>query len=405
MEKTLYYNISKLYTLAGGPKSKDQLQDCGILMDAWLTVEKDKIVNLGVGNPPDEIINRINLQGKVVVPGFIDAHTHLVFAGDRSNEYPAKILGKSYLEILRQKGGILSSVQVTRKVDKTHLIELAKPHLHHFLARGVTTMEIKSGYGLDRDTEVKQLEVIKELNDKQDIELIGSYLGAHALPQEFSSNKDYLDYCVKEVFPLVKSLAKFCDIFLDEGVFNYEESENYLHQASDYGFKIKMHIDEINNLMGSELAVKFKATSVDHCIMTEKKQIERLAKADIPIVLLPVTSFNLQKNYAKAKLMRDSGVVLALGSDYNPGSNPCDDYLLTLRFASRVYGLLAEEVLNMATINAAKALDLQDSHGSLEIGKQADFLVLDCLDFNQIIARMDFDPLLAVYKKGEKVYL
>ena len=216
---------------------------------------------------------------------------------------------------------------------------------------------------------------------------------------------DYLNFCLSEVLPAIDDLAEFCDIFLDQGAFSYDQAEKYLQKAQARGYKLKLHIDEIANLDGSELAVRLAATSVDHCMQTTPEQLKKLAAAKIPVVLLPLTSLNLGKPYAPAKLMRDLGVVLALGSDYNPGSCPCDDFLLLMRLASRVYGLLAEEVLAMVTINAAKALAAQVEIGSLEIGKQADFVVLKASDFNEVIARMDFDPVKAVYKKGKLVYV
>jgi len=400
----VYTNIKKLYTLKGGTKTKEELKDAAVLDDAWLAVEDGKIIEVGQGSFPYTDAEVIDLNGGVVIPGLIDAHTHLVFAGDRSDEYPDKINGLGYLDILKRGGGILSTVKATRLASKEELTAQAEISINKALSRGVTCLEIKSGYGLDTITEVKQLEVVKELQDKQPVTLVPTYLGAHALPLEFSDKIEYLDYCAEEVFPLMKPLAEFCDVFFDEGVFDYIESYVYLKRAKESGFKLKLHIDEIKNLKGSEVAVELEATSVDHCIMTNQCQINELAIAEIPIVLLPMTSFNLNKGYAKAKEMRDAGAIIALGSDYNPGSCPCNDYLLTLRVASRVYGLLAEEVLAMATINAAGALDKDDLIGSLQTGKQADFVVLRAKDFNEVIARMDFDPVKEVYIKGRRVY-
>ena len=400
----VYTNIKKLYTLKGGSKIKEALRNVEVLDDAWLAVEDEKIVGYGEGDHPYNKAEIIDMKGRVIIPGLIDAHSHWIFAGDRSNEYADKIRGISYLDILKKGGGILNTVKSTRRASKQELFDSAKLSLDKALSRGVTCLEVKSGYGLDKETEIKQLEVMKELNEAQPIDLIGTYLGAHALPPEFSAKEDYLKYCEQEVFPLVKPLAEFCDIFLDEGVFDYQEASGYLKKAKEYGFKIKMHIDEITNLMGSELAAEYQAVSVEHCMVTTPDQIKLLASAQIPIVLLPMTSFNLNKAYAAARLMRDTGAIIALGSDYNPGSCPCDDYLLTMRVASRVYGLLPEEILTMSTINAAKALDRDKIIGSLEVGKRADFVVLDVADFNDVIARMDNEPVKEVYCKGRRVY-
>ena len=400
----VYTNIKKLYTLNGGPRTKQELKETAVLDNAWLAVEDDKIIDVGEGACPFTDFEVVDLDNCIVIPGLIDAHSHWIFAGDRSSEYPDKINGVSYPDILKKGGGILSTVKATRLAGKQELFAKAHISLNKALSRGVTCLEVKSGYGLDQDTEVKQLEVLKDLREAQPIDLIATYLGAHALAPEFTVKEDYLNYCVKEVFPLVKPLAEFCDIFLDEGVFDCREAGAFLKKAREFGFKLKLHIDELANLHGIELAVELAAASVEHCMVTTVEQIKGLAVANIPIVLLPMTSFNLGKAYAAAKTMRDAGAIIALGSDYNPGSCPCDDYLLTLRVASRAFGLTAEEILSMATINAAKALRREGIIGSLEAGKKADFVVLRAGDFNEVIARFDFDPVKEVYIRGRRVY-
>ena len=402
---TTFYNISKLYSLQGGVRRKKALQDAGVLENTWMQVAEGMIVAVGCGKPPAVAKDRqIDLQNKIVVPGFIDAHSHLVFFGNRCAEYPKKIQGESYSAILKAGGGILNTVSATRAASFDDLFLKARNSLKKALSRGVCSMEVKSGYGLDLATELKQLQVIKKLDETQAIDLCSTYLGAHAKAPEYQDNQSYLDFCSQQVLPLAKDYAEFCDIFIDDGAFTAAEAEDFLVRAQNLGYKIKVHIDEIKNLNGSAVAVKLQATSVEHCLETTLEQLLTLADNRIPVVLLPGTSFHLSKAPAPAKKMRDLGVVLALGSDYNPGSCPLDDFLLILRLASRVYGLLAEEILAMATINAAYALDRDKTIGSLEVGKQADFVVLDAKDFNEVIARMDFDPVLQVYKKGERVY-
>lgn len=400
----VFTDINKLYTLAGGVRTGDYLNEANILTDAWIAVADGFIMAVGQGEHPYHDVQQKSLSNNIVIPGLIDAHSHLIFAGERSNEYEAKIKGASYLEILANGGGILSTVNATRNASERFLLTKTKDILAKVLANGVTTMEIKSGYGLDLKTELKQLEVAKNLNQEQEIELISTYMGAHARPDEFSDSYEYLYYCISQVLPLIKEHADFVDIFLDEGVFDYRQAEFYLSACKNLGWKLKLHIDEITNLNGSELAIALNATSVEHCMVTSKTQMIKLAQAKIPGILLPMTSFNLQKLYANAALMKESGMILGLGSDYNPGSCPCFDLLLIMRVASRVYGLLPCEILAMCTINNAYALTRDSIIGSIEVNKQADFVVLEAKDFQEVIARMDFNPVKAVYKKGKEIH-
>ncbi len=404
MSIKLYANISKIYTLSGEVRKGRELNNPMILENAWILVDGEKIIELGTGKCKLNYDKLIDLQGMVVIPGLIDSHTHLVFSGDRSNEYSAKIAGESYLEILQKGGGISSTTNATRLAKLDDLVNKTNNTLSKYLSNGITTLEAKSGYGLDLETEIKQLEVIEVLNNIQPIECLSTYMGAHSLPKEYDDRDKYLDYCIKEVMPLARKKAEFCDVFLEEGVFDYQQAKKYLNAAKQLGFKLKLHIDEMVNLQGSELACELEVTSVEHCMVTTPSQAESLGKNNIPMILLPMTSFNLNKDYAKARDFIDSGAILGLGSDYNPGSCPCDDFILTMRVASRAYRLFPNEILAMSTINNAFALGRDKIIGSLEKNKQADFVVLDCDNFDQVIARLDFNPVTKVIKKGEIVY-
>jgi len=403
MSKQLYINISKLYTMQGGVRVKDQLNDPQLLTDAWMLVENGIILEIGNGGYPlvDEVID---LNNQIVVPGFIDAHTHLVHAGNRVHEYAKKIAGVSYLDILKQGGGILSTVKATRAATIETLTTKAHQTLQEMLRCGVTTMEAKSGYGLDQATEIKQLKVIKTLNKSQPVELFATYMPAHALPPEFTNTNDYIQWLIDEAIaqPINQGLANTMDCFLEQGVFSYEDCDRLLTAAKKLGYDIKLHIDEIYSLGGVDLAVKLKAVSVEHCMVTTSDDAHKLAQHKIPCVLLPATSFNLGKPYADATMMKQAGVIMALASDYNPGSSPCSDFIWVMRIASRGLRLLPCEVLSMVTINAAHVLQ-QDHIGVLAPGKQADFVVINAESFDQVIAILDANPITSVYKKGIKV--
>ncbi|MEG1630112.1 MAG: imidazolonepropionase [Erysipelotrichaceae bacterium] len=404
----LYINISKLYTLAKGVAIKDQLEDVRIIEDAWMAVKDDKIVAIGPQTQPfktDETIEVIDLHHQIVVPGFIDSHTHLVYGGSRSNEYQMKISGVPYLDILKAGGGIFSSVSATREASFNELYEKAYTTASYMMKCGVTTIEAKSGYGLDKDCELKQLRVVQKLNEMLPIDFVSTFLPAHAMPKEFDSPSAYFKYVKEEVLPIVMSekLATFMDCFLETGVFNVEESKEILTYGKNAGLKIKIHVDEIASIGGIPLACDLNATSVEHCMVTTPEDMENLANKKIATILLPATSFNLGSAYAHAREMIDKGVILALATDYNPGSCPCSDMLWMQRIASRGLKLTPNQVLSMTTINAAHALELDDQIGSLIPNKQADFVVMKIDSFDEVIATMCENPISAVYKKGRKV--
>lgn len=390
--------------MAGGVRTKENISDASIIENGYMVVENGTIIEVGQGMPHGNYEESHDLNGHIVIPGLIDCHTHLVYAGNRSNEYAVKLAGKSYLDILNAGGGILSTVSATRKATKEELYAKAADTLHYMQSRGVTTVEAKSGYGLNLENELKQLEVVEELGKKEQINLVSTFMPAHALEQG-KSKEVYINEIIYEMLPIVskRKLASFMDVFLEKDVYSASEAKELLLKAKEYGLQPKIHIDEIERIGGTQTALDVEAVSVEHCMVTTLEDATKLAKIGCVMVLLPTTSFNLQKPYADIQTLLSSGSVLAIATDYNPGSCPCDDLLFTMRLASREGKLLPNEVLAMCTINAAKALQLEHQIGSLEVGKQADFVIYHTDSFDEIIAGLNQPPLNAVYWKGRKV--
>lgn len=404
MSRTLFHSIKKLYTMSGGPRTITNLNDASIIENAYILTENDKIIKVGSGTCNENYDESIDLSNQIVIPGLIDCHTHLVYAGNRANEYGMKIAGKSYLDILNAGGGILSTVKSTRGATKEELYQKAKETLHFMNSRGVTTIEAKSGYGLNLENELKQLEVVQMLKENEPINIVSTFMPAHAVEVGKDRNV-YIDEIVNEMLPVVskKKLASFMDVFLEKDVFSAEEALKILTKAQEYGLLSKIHIDEIERIGGAQTALAVNATSVEHCMVTSKDDAKALSDNGTVIVLLPATSFNLNKPYANFKEILSCGSVVSIATDYNPGSCPCDDLLFVMRLASRVGKLLPNEVLAMTTINAAKALKLENVVGSIEVNKQADFVVYNASSFDEIIAGLNNPPISGVYWKGNKI--
>ncbi|MDD6466570.1 MAG: imidazolonepropionase [Erysipelotrichaceae bacterium] len=403
--KVVYINISKLYSLEGGVRVQQALNEVGIYEDAYLKVADGIICEIGYMKDlkiTDETV--VDVKNQIMIPGLIDAHSHLVFGGNRVNEYAMKIQGASYLEIYQAGGGIHSTVKATRDASFTELYKKAEKAIQEFMSCGVTTLEAKSGYGLNYETELKQLRVVKELQKNVPIELVSTFMPAHALEQGKEAYA-YLGEMIKEVLPVVvkEDLAEYMDCFLEKGIFDAEQSMYILQAGKEAGLKIKIHIDEMEDIGGTEVACALGATSVEHCMVTNAKSMDQLKENGIVTVILPATSFNLGKPYANVPLMKEKGLMIALSNDYNPGSCPCTDSLWMARIASRGCHLTPNEVLSMMTINAAKAIDREDRIGSLEVGKQADFVIMNVDSFDEVIAHMMANPITAVYKKGIRI--
>lgn len=348
-------------------------------------------------------IQTIDAQGRLVTPGLIDAHTHLVFGGWRQNEIPLKLKGAGYLDILRAGGGILSTVRATRKASEEELFEKSRAFLDELMAQGVTTAELKSGYGLDKETELKQLRVIKRLNEAHPMDAVATYLGAHAIPEEYALRSgEYIDFIISDMLPEIKrqGLAEFCDVFLETGVFGVEESRRLLTAAREMGFGLKIHADEIDELGGSLLAGELGAVSAEHLIATGERGMEALARGGVIAALLPCTSLYLNKSFARARDMIARGIPVAVATDFNPGSCPSLNIGLCMTMAYLKYRMTPEEILSSVTVNAACAVNRGGSSGTIEPGKQADMVIWNAEDMEMLCYRMGSNLAGTVIKNG-----
>ncbi len=408
MERLVIKNIGLLATPLGTSARGGQAQgEIQYLHNAWLEAEGGIITAVGTGTVPAAVLaepNIIDAEGALVTPGLIDAHTHLVFGGWREHELSMKRQGVPYLEILAQGGGILSTVRSTRAATQEELEDKAQEILKEMLALGVTTCEAKSGYGLDTETELKQLRAAQSLNKKQPVELVSTFLGAHALPQEYKDDRaGYIRLLTEELIPQVakEGLAEFCDVFCETGVFTAEESEAILRAGQAHGLGAKIHADEIDAIGGSSLAGNIGAVSAEHLIAADQAGIQAMAKGGTVAVLLPATSLYLGKPYAPARAMIDAGVPVATASDFNPGSCPSFNLQLVMDLACWGYKLTPAEALTAVTLNAAAALNRSDRLGSVEPGKQADLVIWKTDNLDYLFYRFGQNLAKTVVKNGK----
>ncbi|MCH5278380.1 MAG: imidazolonepropionase [Christensenellaceae bacterium] len=376
------------------------------LHDAQVLIDDGRIISVTADGeelvyPADTIV--IDAEGALVTPGLVDAHTHLVFGGWRAHEVPLKIAGASYLDILNAGGGILNTLTNTRNSTEDELYERSRGFLAEMLNFGVTTVEIKSGYGLNLEDELKQLRVIRRLGETIPQDIVSTFLGAHAIPDEFSGNADgYIDFIIEKVLPRVaeEKLADFCDVFLESSVFNVEQSRKLLLAAQKLGLPAKIHADEIDPLGGSELAGEIGAVSAEHLIATRDSGIEAMAKSKVTACLLPQTSLYLDKPFARARDMINAGVPVAIATDFNPGSCPSLNLQLSMNLGYLRYRMYPEEVLTAVTLNAACAIGKGEKVGSIEEGKFADLVIWKENDLPMLCYRMGSNQAKTVIKKG-----
>ncbi|MBQ2062116.1 MAG: imidazolonepropionase [Oscillospiraceae bacterium] len=410
MSILLIHNIGLLATPAGNAarRGADQGQ-IQLRKNAWVLINDGVIVGVGDGPLPDlsgYFVPMLDAQGRLATPGLVDAHTHLVFGGWRQNELGLKLHGASYLDILAQGGGILSTVKATREATEQELFDKARAALDEMMFMGVTTVEAKSGYGLDTETELKQLRVIRKLNEEHPLDVAATFLGAHAVPAEYKNDREgYIRLLCKKMIPSVarEKLAAFCDVFCETGVFSAEESRRILECGKRYGLIPKIHADEIDPIGGSALTAEVGAISAEHLIVCPPDGIAAMAKAGTVACCLPATSFYLDSTYAPARDMVSAGVPVAMASDFNPGSCPSLNLQFVMNLGCLKYKLTPEEVLTAVTLNGAAAIGMADKVGSVEVGKQGDLVIWDAPDLDYICYRMGSNLAKTVVKKGEVV--
>lgn len=386
------------------------LRDPAVIADGSVIVRDERIDWIGptAQLPPLPVAAQvIDATGKVIIPGLVDSHTHLIFAGSREGEFEQRLQGLSYQEIAAQGGGINATVQRVRQTSRADLVALARPRLRRFLHFGVTTIEAKSGYGLSLADEVKSLEAIAELNAAGPLELVPTFLGAHAVPPEFRSDRDgYLRLLIDTMLPEIArgKLAEFCDVFCETGVFSLAESERILHAATAHGLRLKLHADELTPLGGAELAGRLRAVSADHLLCITDAGIDALATAGTVATLLPGTAFFLGVPSAPARKLIERGVAIALASDCNPGTCPTENLPLAGTMACTQMKMLPAEALAALTLNAAAALGRSDRIGSIEVGKQADLVILDVPDYRRMFYHFGVSHVWRVLKRGRVVH-
>jgi len=387
-------NIGQLVTLAGPPRPRvgPELRELGIVEDGALLIWEGRIAAAGSYAdlrdmiPPDATI--IDAEGRCVTPGFVDAHTHLVFAGNRAAEFEQRIAGATYQEIAASGGGILRTVELTRAASEEELLTQARRHRDWMLRGGTTTIEAKSGYGLDRETELKMLRVLAMLEDEGPATIVPTLLAAHTVPPEFAGRREeYVRWIADELIPEVAAagLARYCDAFCDDHAFTVEETRTVLNAARRYGMRLRVHAEQFRPGTGAALAAELGAATADHLETVTDESLRRLSTARVQPVLLPGSVFALgRRNYPPARKMVEMGLAIVLATDFNPGSSPVASMPLMLSLASVEMGLLPAEALTAATMNAAWSLDLGTRTGSLETGKQADFLIHEFTDYREL---------------------
>ena len=410
MSSLAVLHASELVTLSGPkrPRVGTELSSLGIIRNGGMFIRNGKIEKVG---PSDEIEKNlgdaeiVDARGRIVMPGFVDAHTHLVFAGSRLDDFERRARGETYEQIAKAGGGIWSTVEKTRAASEVDLLAQAKKHANWFLRCGTTTVEAKSGYGLTVEDELKILRVLRQLKEEVPLEIVATFLGAHAVPRKFSPD-EYLDLVISEMLPRVtaEKLAEFCDVFCERGYFDIDQSRTILLAAKKLGLNLRGHVDQLTNSGGAKLMAEIGATTADHLEQTDEQGIAALKKANVQPVLLPGSVYALgSSRYPHAREMIEAGLAVVLATDFNPGSSPTPSMPMVLSLACTQMKMSPAEGITASTVNAAYSLNRGDRIGSLEPGKLANFAIFDCQDYRELAYWFGVPMTHAVYVKGGRV--
>ncbi|WP_066301848.1 imidazolonepropionase [Bacillus sp. FJAT-29937] len=409
-------HITQLATLASevkGPRSKEAMSELGLIEDGSIWLEDGVILAVGTTKELEETYSArageaeiVDGTGHLVTPGLVDPHTHVVYGGSREREFEMRLEGATYMDIMNAGGGIHATTRMTREASEEELIDQTTRRLDSFLKHGVTTVEGKSGYGMNLETELKQLRVMKKLQESHPIDLVPTFMGAHAVPPDFKGREDeFVDHLIEEMLPIIaeEKLAEFNDVFCEKGVYTPEQSERILEAGKRFGLTPKIHADEIEPYGGAELAAKVGAISAEHLLKASDEGIKAMAKSGTIACLLPATALYLREQAAAGRKMIDEGVAVAISTDCNPGSSPTTSMPLVMNLACISMRLTPAESLTAATYNAACAINRQEKVGSLEVGKQADIVLWNVKSYQELQYLFGVNHVKSVWKNGVQV--